>query len=1244
MLRLLLQLYNFFETRKPLLIALVVLLTAVLALFAMRIRLEEDITRMIPGSEASAVANELLSGTSLYDKIVVKIKTDEESPDLLIEAVNFLHDSLIVIPQVESIKLQVNEDEMMEVYEVVLNNLPLFLDEGDFAHIDSITTKAALQKKLQRNYRELTTAQGLATKKLIADDPTGISLLALKKLQSLQINDRFELHEGYMMSDERKSVFMFITPTNPGSETAENAKLTERLDKGIQQLAALYPEVKVFYYGGTAVAVCNAQQIKRDTQLTLFITILSIIFFVSLFFRKKQVPLVMLFPVLFGGLFSIAAIALVKGTISSIAVASGSIVLGIALNYSLHFFSHYKHCKNIRQTLADLYLPLTLGGFTTIASFLALMLLESPILNDFGLFAGLSLTGAAFFTLVFLPHFAPDFAEVKENNIEKFITRLKPISTKATAVLSLMIVVLTVFFFTHAGKVSFETDMNSMNFQSDFLKHSEKEILWLQNDTAKSIFIAATAAGKEELLQRNEQLMSVLNDFQAAGTVKQFSSLSAVIASKKEQAERLERWRAYWTEEKQNVLMKTLREEGKRIGFSTIAFERFGTLLSNNFELMGEEDEAILFGTLGSELLVKAKNFDAIVNAVTVEKANRTALYEALSRLPGVAILDKQIITNSFIDSIYKDFNAILAYTVFIVSIALIIGYGRIELALITFLPMLISWIWILGIMGLFGLHFNIINIIISTFIFGLGDDFSIFITDGLTRKFKENKPVFASHKVSIFLCAVATLLGLGVLIFAKHPALKSIAAISIIGILCVVIIGQTIQPLLFNFFIQSRKEKGLAPWTIPSLALAVFAFSYFVFGALLLTVIGFLLLYVFPFPKRKFRKYAYHFLLSKFVGSLVYIMMNVRKVHINKHTMDFSKPAVIISNHMSFLDILVVAMQHPKMILLTNKWVYHSPVFGRVVQMAEYYPVMEGADPATEKLQSIVEQGYSIAVFPEGTRTPDGVMKRFHKGAFFLAEKLNMDIVPLVLHGTGDTMRKGDFMLFNGTMTMRFLPRITPNDQRFGEGYAARAKNISKHFKQEYDLLKAELETPSYFRQRLMANYHYKGWNVEWAAMRAARQTDFYLMLNALLHNALSITEFGCGWGFNAYMLHFLNRNRTLTGIDVDEEKVDTANNCYSKSNKLQFVCADAACYDVEHQDAVMVNSFFFSMETDAQEKLIRSFESKTESILFISKVETADRCFDVAIKMLPQFVVDQHYCGAKSKYAIISCKRNPK
>jgi predicted RND superfamily exporter protein len=79
---------------------------------------------------------------------------------------------------------------------------------------------------------------------------------------------------------------------------------------------------------------------------------------------------------------------------------------------------------------------------------------------------------------------------------------------------------------------------------------------------------------------------------------------------------------------------------------------------------------------------------------------------------------------------------------------------------------------------------------------------------DGLLQEYKTGKKVLSSYKSSIFLSAITTITGLGVLIFAKHPALRSIAAISIIGIVCVVIMSQILIPFLFNILIKNRAEK----------------------------------------------------------------------------------------------------------------------------------------------------------------------------------------------------------------------------------------------------------------------------------------------------------------------------------------------------------------------------------------------------------------------------------------------------
>ncbi len=93
--------------------------------------------------------------------------------------------------------------------------------------------------------------------------------------------------------------------------------------------------------------------------------------------------------------------------------------------------------------------------------------------------------------------------------------------------------------------------------------------------------------------------------------------------------------------------------------------------------------------------------------------------------------------------------------------------------------------------MSLLGLKFNIVNIIISPLIFGLGDDYSIFMMDSLMEKMPYREKQIICCRSAVYPSVLTTLIGLGTLIFAKHPALNSIAAIAILGLLSVVFISQ---------------------------------------------------------------------------------------------------------------------------------------------------------------------------------------------------------------------------------------------------------------------------------------------------------------------------------------------------------------------------------------------------------------------------------------------------------------------
>ncbi|MBO4250504.1 MAG: MMPL family transporter [Paludibacteraceae bacterium] len=149
------------------------------------------------------------------------------------------------------------------------------------------------------------------------------------------------------------------------------------------------------------------------------------------------------------------------------------------------------------------------------------------------------------------------------------------------------------------------------------------------------------------------------------------------------------------------------------------------------------------------------------------------------------------------------DFDYIGICCSLIVFFFLWLSFRSFWLALIAFIPMALSWVWIIAIMQFFGLQFNIVNIILATFIFGQGDDYTIFVVEGLLYEHRTGKTILPQYKQSILLSALIMLVGIGILVLAVHPAMHSLGVITLIGMSIVLLMAMTIPPLLFKLYVK---------------------------------------------------------------------------------------------------------------------------------------------------------------------------------------------------------------------------------------------------------------------------------------------------------------------------------------------------------------------------------------------------------------------------------------------------------
>jgi 1-acyl-sn-glycerol-3-phosphate acyltransferase len=300
---------------------------------------------------------------------------------------------------------------------------------------------------------------------------------------------------------------------------------------------------------------------------------------------------------------------------------------------------------------------------------------------------------------------------------------------------------------------------------------------------------------------------------------------------------------------------------------------------------------------------------------------------------------------------------------------------------------------------------------------------------------------------------------GILLLLLPDRPFIR-IAGFFLAGLSITLIYIACLQVRSYAVFFSIRIERGKWPLTIVSIIHTLLTYFILVMGSIVVGILG-AIVYACFFINLERRKTIFHYMLYYYSHFYVW-SMPLKAKRINSSNETFEVPAVIISNHQSLIDTPMMFSLCPKNIILVNDWVYRSPIFGHISKMADFFNVTTGIDSILEKIRERVNEGYSILVFPEGTRSKTGKIQRFHRGAFYIAEQLNLDIVPSVICGTQKILEKGEFWGRGGRgyhTRQLILPRIPISDTRYGETYSKRAKGIRKYLTHEYEKLEKELK-----------------------------------------------------------------------------------------------------------------------------------------------------------------------------------------
>ncbi len=359
----------------------------------------------------------------------------------------------------------------------------MLLTEADYARMDTLLTRQGIARAMESNYRRLLSPVGGFIDEYIYDDPLGLSFGALGKLQELNIGGNYTLFDDYLFSKDMTTLMVFISPRYESSDTGIGDRLVERIEAVLAGLNAEY-----------AAPVLLA-----------------------------------LIPVALGGLLALAVMSLVCHTISAIAVGAGTVVMGIALSYSIHILCHANHCHDPRQIIRDLAYPLTIGSITTIGAFAGLLFTDSQLLRDFGLFASLTLVGTTLFSLVLLPHLIRKEDRGGGSAVLKGVERLTSMRPDRNRMLVAAILGLTAVCLFFFNRIGFDSDMMHLNYNAPHLAQAEERLSRLMDDDrerSKVLFLTA-ADTPAEAVDSYLRLGRQLDSLKQAGKIDSHAGVTA---------------------------------------------------------------------------------------------------------------------------------------------------------------------------------------------------------------------------------------------------------------------------------------------------------------------------------------------------------------------------------------------------------------------------------------------------------------------------------------------------------------------------------------------------------------------------------------------------------------------------------------------------------------------------------------------------------------------------------------------
>lgn len=737
------------------------------------IKLQTNLLHLLPSFKEDILLKKSIEHFTKQVNSRLWFLVGHENPDLALENAKGLATSMRNSKHFASIEAEFQHDPLKDWlnfyfpkrYQILSPEIRDLLTHSD-------PVAATLSRLKQQLYSPFSNVSG----ELLAQDPL---LFFPSFLENLPQNPGEVFpEEGWLKVRERRMTFFLINVMlkNDPFDISQQGFLKNWIENAIRQITLKNPESEVIHSGVFRFAATASEEAKKEVSTIGLGSIIGVLFLILITFRRLYPLFVVSVPICIGMLSAILICSLLYGELHLFTLVFGASLIGVSVDYAFHYLANHRLSQknwNSWDGIWEIFPAITMGLITSVLGYIAFSMTPFLALQQIAIFSAIGLLGAYGTVVCWFPVF---MKTASRNTSPLFFLVVVRTFIRFWEVLHYQRITYAILIIIGLGSlitlntVKFDDDIRLLQHQRPDLQAEDKRIRRLIGGLDVSRFIIVRGKTVESVLHGQEEATRRLEKLAQNNLHLDYQSLAPLVPSNKTQIENQ-------TLIRENLLQSpnVLKEGLLKIGFSQGIVEKFiQNVLDPELQVFTLNDWLKNPISKPFRHLWLGKIEKDYVSLILLGSKHDPMLIEsALDGIPGVKYINQTDSISSLFRK-YREEMIKIAGISYLIILLFLLGKYRLKKTLKIIGAPFLATLLTFALFSLSGLSLNLLHIVSSFLILGIGVDYTIFFMEGRQA---------SVTGLAVLLSALTTLMSFGLLYLSNNPALEAVGLTVSLGI-----------------------------------------------------------------------------------------------------------------------------------------------------------------------------------------------------------------------------------------------------------------------------------------------------------------------------------------------------------------------------------------------------------------------------------------------------------------------------